>query len=69
VTKAVMRNDAGESNGKLKLLRPGSNDAHVTLNDIPELRDFIEPGSAEKIPYPGNSGIIFLGKSRGFTTR
>ena len=69
VTKAVMRNDVGESNSKLKLLWPGPNDAHVTLKNIPELRDFIESGSAEEPSCPRNPGIIFLSKSRGLTTR
>src|SRR5262245_36365494 len=42
---------------KLRPFRPWSNEAHVTGEDVPELRQSIETGAAEVVTQPGASWI------------
>ena len=38
--------------------RTGSNDAHITLQDIPQLRQLINAGLADKLAHTGNAGVV-----------
>src|SRR5258708_6168810 len=39
-------------------MRPGANQAHVTGQNVPELRNFIKAVLAEKLPNPGYAWIV-----------
>src|SRR4029077_20290391 len=39
-------------------MRPGAHDAHIALEDIKELRQFIDTVLAEKTSQPRNPGIV-----------
>ena len=38
--------------------RAGANDAHITLQDIPQLGQLIEAGLADKLAHTGNAGVV-----------
>ena len=46
------------------LLRARTDQAHVAAQHIPQLRDFIEPGVAQKTPQPRDARIGLAGKAR-----
>jgi hypothetical protein len=39
-------------------MRPGANQAHVTGQNVPELRNFIKAVLAEKLPNPGHAWVV-----------
>src|SRR6478752_3330872 len=51
--------------GEADCLRPGSNPAHVTANDVPNLRQFVDTGSAKKMSQLCDSGIVHLRRAAG----
>ena len=54
----------GEHPNKLGLFRSGADQAHVALEHIPELRQFVQAGSADDFAHGSHPVIVGLGKSR-----
>mgnify|MGYP006955619280 CR=1 FL=1 len=38
--------------------RAGANDAHITLQDIPQLGQLVDAGLADKLAHTGNAGVV-----------
>ena len=38
--------------------RAGANNAHITLQDVPKLRQLVEAGLADKLAHTGNAGVV-----------
>ena len=50
--------------GELGSLGPRTDDGHITLEDVPELGEFIEPGPAEEPADGGDPRVVGGGPAR-----
>lgn len=49
---------------KVRAFRPGADHAHVTLQNVDELRQFIETCLSQEYAEPGSPGVILRGPAR-----
>src|ERR1051326_1630479 len=57
ISHLVIRNFAAQPLHELRPLRARTDKRHVALENTPHLRDFIQPGSAQKAAESGNTRI------------
>src|ERR1051325_744380 len=60
----VIRDFVGELCHKVRSFRTGTDKVHVTPQDIPELRDFIDADLANDAPHARHALVISLGPNR-----
>src|SRR3989442_4800075 len=60
----VVRNLFGEPLDEFRTLRPWANKSHIALQHAPELRNFIQPRTAQEVAHTRDARIIICSPGR-----